>query len=653
MPPLVLASCAESVKLWTFPDSTQIQKSPTKPTLSIRPHKHSVTGVHFNHNGTALLTCGDDGLLALQKIDGTLLCTLPAASASAALPPLTCLAVTPGARYVCCGDVDGAVNVWDVKRQAVRWQLTDHKDEVTCIDLNAASSTTAAQLLLASGSVSSHILLHSLESGQIASSLQLPSTAPVRCLQFSLHRSTLLATGGDDGHPYLFDVTTSAALSSFSAAHSHNASLSALLFSPVHPSLLLSASLSSTLAFHDTMSRQLVQRLTTGSGGITSADWSEDGNYIAIGLGEGNIELYDVRREGERIAEWRAHDSEVRSVRWQRSRAAGAARMKDTPASVESRGRGNSTPLSVEAPLAAKRAALARDGVSSVAEESDDSYAPITPYVPHTKSFHQSKASDKPLEPSTSVLSTMPSSSNSSSSSSQSLPAKVRAARAAAAAAAASLPSSSTADGDSLPLPFNTRSLPTSLPTSPARDSITTSTANPTNRRSSPLSNRRSSYPAPAPFSSVLLHNQSTSALSSFDNSRRNTLEYPLPASLLPATNGILPHSHPTTNPPPHQPNTAAPPQTAATAVVDASAVATAVDALLVRRLGELSGGVYEQLVSLQVDFSRQFHMQSMELNEIVTVLREENRVLREEMGRLREELTAQRVASDAASSWP
>ena len=654
MPALVLASCAEAVKLWTFPDSSHIQHSPTKPTLSNRPHSHTVTGVHFNHNGTALLTCGDDGLLALQKTDGQLLCTLPAASAPAALPPLTCLAVTPGARYVCCGDVSGAVNVWDVKRQAVRWQLTHHTDEVTCIDLNAASSSTAAQLLLASGSVSSHILTHSLESGQVTSSLQLPSAAPVRCLQFSLHRSSLLAAGGDDGHPYLFDVATSAALASFSAAHSHNASLSALLFSPVHPSLLLSASLSSTLAFHDTSSRQLVQRISTGKGGITAADWSEDGNYIAVGLGEGTIELYDVRREGERVAEWRAHDGEVRSVRWQRTRTGSTVRVKDTPASTESRGRGSSTPMSVEAPSAAKRAALARDDVNVLREEeSDGSYAPITPYVAHTKSFHSSTASDKPAASSSSA-STVPSSSTSASSISSSLPTKVPAARAAVAAAAAlSLPTSSNAtDGDLLPPPMH----PRPLPSSPTRDSIDASTVS---RRGSPLSNRRSSYPAPAPFSSTLLNHSSTSNSSSVDSSRRHTLDHSLPSTLHPATNGSLAHTQPITSPARSNTTTAAAAQPATTASpisvaagLDVSTVVSAVDGLLVRRLGELSVGVHEELVSLQVDVFRQFHVQSMEMSELAAQLREENRELREEMGRLREELTAYKAAG-AAATWP
>ena len=650
MPALVLASCAEAVKLWTFPDSLNIHHSPAKPTLNNRPHSHTVTGVQFNHNGTALLTSGDDGLLALQKTDGTLLCTLPAASAPAALPSLTCLAVTPGARYVCCGDVSGTVNVWDVKRQAVRWQLTQHEDEVTCIDLNSASSTNAAQLLLASGSVSSHILTHSLESGQVTSTLQLPSDAPVRCLQFSLHRSSLLAAGGDDGHPYMFDVATSAPLSSFSAAHSHTTSLSALLFSPVHPSLLLSASLSSNLAFHDTDSRQLVQRITTGKGGITAADWSEDGNYIAVGLGEGNIEVYDVRREGERVAEWRAHEGEVRSVRWQRTRAGNALRVKDTPASAEGRARGSSTPMSVEAPSATKRASMAYEASSLSRDESDNSYAPITPYVPHTKSFHATTVSDKLAAP----VSTASSSLTSTSSASASLPAKVRAARAAAAAAAASLPSrSNTADGELLPLPAHSRP----PPTSPSRDSMDGSSAT---RRASPVSNRRSSYPAPAPFSSTLLNNSSISTSSSVDNSRRNTLDQPLPLTIQHATNGTLAHTQPITLTPRPSPATQHATNTvpasllpaAQSATSDVSAVVSAVDALLVRRLAELSGGVHEELVSLQIDVFRQFHQQSMETAELVAQLREDNKELRQEMGRLREEVIAYRAAG-ATPSWP
>ena len=217
--------------------------------------------------------------------------------------------------------------------------------------------------------------------------------------------------------------------------HSHSSSLSALLFSRAHPSLLLSASLSSSLAFHDTSSRQLVQRIDTGAGGVTAADWSEDGNYIAVGLGGGDVELYDVRREGERVARWRAHDGEVRSVRWQRSRSGGAQRAKDTPASVETRGRGGSTPLTVDAPSASKRAAMSGDDASLLGDESDGSYAPITPYVAHTKSALSSAASNKP-HPTTSFSSTLPPPTAFTSASAMSLPAKVRAARAAAHAAA-------------------------------------------------------------------------------------------------------------------------------------------------------------------------------------------------------------------------
>ena len=158
------------------------------------------------------------------------------------------------------------------------------------------------------------------------------------------------------------------------------------------------------------------------------------------------------------------------------------------------------------------------------------------------------------------------------------------------------------------------------------------------------MSNRRSSYPAPAPFASALLNHTAASASASADTSRRNTLDLPLP----PPPKSPLHHSATngtTSHPPPAAVASAA-------SELDVSSLVSAVDELLVRRLGELSGGVHEELVRLQVDLFRQFHAQSLETAELVAGLRQENREMREEMGRLREELTEYRAAGPTAA-WP
>ena len=623
MPPLQLATTGDDVRLWSLAaagDSGALTP-PTSPLVVTQPHRGPVTGVQFNHNNTVVVTCGDDGYLHLQYATGAPLFTLPLSPPQSSSPPapLTCLSLTSGSRYVACGDASARLTIWDLKRQSINRHLDGHTDEVTCIDLSPAlsPSSTSSHLHIASGSASSSVLVHDLETGQLRASLTLPSLYPVRALHYSPHTASLLACGGDDGAPHLFDLSTSSLTSPFPSSQSHSSSLSALLFSPVHPSLLLSTSLSASVLFHDLSSSSVVHR-GKASSAITCADWAEDGWHVVVGCRDGGVEVFDLRKEGEKVAGWKAHAGEVRSVKWQHmGKAAGKAdrgkldsRGHEVTSTPNSQSSGmQSTPFSLTAAhftLQQTRAASKSEGGIS-----DPPQVPVTPYIPHSKPFSSGAASKEPAV----------STSSSRASTASSAPSSWQAST--TASAASPLSSASTAARSPL-------SPGRSLGPSPLRS---TSTATTTRSPSA----RRSSFPAPAPFSSSIIPSASTSSSSSsFSSSRRTSLDTVVPAhdSSSPSSSR-RPSSFEEESKALHVPQASS--STPATSLSSSSL--SDFEAMLDRRLSALQSDVHADLCNLQLDVFRQFHAQSMEMQAVMHSVMQQNAELREEMGKMREQL--------------
>ena len=585
---------------------------------------------------TVLVTSGDDGYLSLQYANGSPLFTLPPSppSSSSLLPSLTCLALTSGSRYVACGDASSRLTIWDLKRQQVNRRLDGHTDEVTAIDLSPTSSASPAQLHIASGSVSSSVLVHDLETGHIRASFTLPQLSPVRAVRYSPLAPSLLACGGDDGAPYLHDLATSSASVSLSSAHAHSAALSSLLFSPVHPSLLLSTSLSCAMTFHDLRASTIVHR-GSASSAILCADWADDGYHVVVGVRGGAVEVFDVRREGERVASWKAHSSDVLSVRWQRTGAAKGAKAdrarlkeRDTPSSMseaKSAGVASTTPYSggsaslgstpyshsMDTPTSTRPSSRA-DGAAA-----DHHHVPVTPYVPHSKPYAAAGQSvQQPISSSSSATS-------------------------AAVSSSASSLASSTLNGTAGQPPLSLRaaddSKPSSESTSPSLSGCTDERSPPSfpdgSLSASPLrlprspSARRSSFPAPAPFSSTILPASTTS--SSFSSPRRSTVEsapfHPSPTHL---SRPVLPEEQSRRLPP---------------APAASSSLLSSIEAVVDRRCSALYADVHSDLCNLQLDVFRQFHAQSMELAAALQSVTQQNADMAEQVAHLREELRQSR----------
>ena len=410
----LLVSCADEIRLWPFASYSNF---PSSPSLTCRPHTGQITGLSLNHNNSVIVTCGVDGLIHLTNINGSSLFTLPSSaslssSSLSSLYPLSCLSLTSGSRYIMCGGFgqSSEIIVWDLKRQSINRTLTGHTGEVTCISLSVPQSPS---LLIASGDSDGKILIHNIESGIPKISLKLNNkndntnnnlNDSIRAIQYNPHQINEICSGGSNGIPYLWDLQSQSLISNFHSSHYHDAPITSIQYSLTNSSLLLTTSIDTKILLHDKNSRLPVLTIDCHGGSITSSDWNDDGQIIGIGCLNGSILLYDTRMTGKYLIQRNsAHQTEVKQIKFSHQQQKNLSKIANnstannnkTPASVISQNY-QQTPATMynnndnhhitnnriirDDPISATKAN------SSSLTTTTTGFEPVTPYIPHHRS---------------------------------------------------------------------------------------------------------------------------------------------------------------------------------------------------------------------------------------------------------------------------
>ncbi|XP_051873612.1 protein NEDD1-like [Pristis pectinata] len=198
--------------------------------------------------------------------------------------------------------------MWDLKTSKLQKSYEGHKDIVTCL-----TNDCDDQWIL-SGSRSGEIVLHSMHTDEAAMKLCCQSQQPLRDLQVSSLQKSLLGSVGNDGTVVLWDLNSLQLQHSFKSVH--KAPATALCFSPVIESLIVTVGLDKRISAIDTRCKLILHSIRAESP-LTAVELLPDGTTLMIGSSQGKVSLYDFRNMEFPVKSSKAHRSAVRCIKLQ------------------------------------------------------------------------------------------------------------------------------------------------------------------------------------------------------------------------------------------------------------------------------------------------------------------------------------------------
>ncbi|KAM5255003.1 protein NEDD1 isoform 4-T6 [Hipposideros larvatus] len=298
---LRFASSGDDVKIWDASSMTLVDK--------FNPHtsSHGISSICWSSNNNFLVTASSSGekiVVSSCKCKPVPLLELGEGQKQ------TCVSLNSTSMYLVSGGLNNTVNIWDLKSKRVHRSLKDHKDEVTCVTYNWNDC------YIASGSLSGEIILHSVTTNLSSTPFGHGSNQPVRHLKYSLFKKSLLGSVSDNGVVTLWDVNGQSPYHNFDCTH--KAPASGICFSPVNELLFVTIGLDKRIILYDTSSKKLVKTLVADAP-LTAVDFMPDGATLAIGSSRGKIYQYDLRMLKSPVKTISAHKTSVQCIAFQYS----------------------------------------------------------------------------------------------------------------------------------------------------------------------------------------------------------------------------------------------------------------------------------------------------------------------------------------------
>ncbi|XP_076967831.1 protein NEDD1 isoform X2 [Tamandua tetradactyla] len=298
---LRFASSGDDIKIWDASSLTLVDK--------FNPHTspNGVSSICWSSNNNFLVTAsssGDKIVVSSCKCKPVPLLELAEGQKQ------TCVNLNSTSMYLVSGGLNKTVNIWDLKSKRVHRTLKDHKDEVTCVTYNWNDC------YVASGSLSGEIILHSVTTNLSSTPFGHGNNQSVRHLKYSLFKKSLLGSVSDNGIVTLWDVNSQSPYHNFETTH--KAPASSLCFSPVNELLFVTVGLDKRIILYDTSSKKLVKTLVADAP-LTAVDFMPDGASLAIGSSRGKIYQYDLRMLKSPVKTISAHKTSVQCIAFQYS----------------------------------------------------------------------------------------------------------------------------------------------------------------------------------------------------------------------------------------------------------------------------------------------------------------------------------------------
>ncbi|XP_004053768.2 protein NEDD1 isoform X1 [Gorilla gorilla gorilla] len=298
---LRFASSGDDIKIWDASSMTLVDK--------FNPHTspHGISSICWSSNNNFLVTAsssGDKIVVSSCKCKPVPLLELAEGQKQ------TCVNLNSTSMYLVSGGLNNTVNIWDLKSKRVHRSLKDHKDQVTCVTYNWNDC------YIASGSLSGEIILHSVTTNLSSTPFGHGSNQSVRHLKYSLFKKSLLGSVSDNGIVTLWDVNSQSPYHNFDSVH--KAPASGICFSPVNELLFVTIGLDKRIILYDTSSKKLVKTLVADTP-LTAVDFMPDGATLAIGSSRGKIYQYDLRMLKSPVKTISAHKTSVQCIAFQYS----------------------------------------------------------------------------------------------------------------------------------------------------------------------------------------------------------------------------------------------------------------------------------------------------------------------------------------------
>ncbi|NXY40461.1 NEDD1 protein, partial [Ceuthmochares aereus] len=293
------ASSGDDVKIWDSSSLTVVEQ--------FNPHTplHPVSSLCWASNNRYLVTAsaaGDKIVVSGCKSKPVPLFGIAEGAKQ------TCVSLNSSSSYIVSGGLDNTVNIWDLKSRKVYRSLKDHKDEVTCVAYNWNDC------YIASGSLSGEIILHSITTNLSSAPFGYGSRQPIRHLQYSSFKKSLLGSVSDSGSVTLWDVNSQNPYHNFE--NSHKAPASEICFSPVNKLLFVTVGCDKRIILYDSSSKKLLTTIVADFP-LTTVDFMPDGTTLATGCSRGKICQYDLRQLTSPVKTVIAHKGCVKCIRLQ------------------------------------------------------------------------------------------------------------------------------------------------------------------------------------------------------------------------------------------------------------------------------------------------------------------------------------------------